>query len=125
MSVWEQVPTLSTTEALCLLAMDHLAADGRTSFDYVEVDEVAGVTGLSTSTAGAALRALRAKDLLAAGIAYLDVDRRGRDIARRRRRLLGHRSDFLRRGCRHSRLRRQTRRVGRRRRRRRRTVSDR
>ncbi len=84
MSVWEQVPTLSTTEALCLLAMAHLdgvGATGRASVDHIEVQEVAAVTGVSTSTAGAALRSLRAKDLLVK-VPYLAVDRRGRDIAR-------------------------------------------
>lgn len=83
MSVWEQVPTLSTTEGLCLLAMAHLEAGARraASPDYVTVDEVAAVTGVSTSTAGAALRSLRAKDLLVK-VPYLAVDRRGRDIAR-------------------------------------------
>lgn len=83
MSVWERVPTLSTTEALCLLAMAHLEAGARraASSEYVEVDEVAAVTGLSTSTAGAALRSLRAKDLVEK-VPYLAVDRRGRDIAR-------------------------------------------
>lgn len=81
--VWEQVPTLSTTEALCLLAMARLEAGARRAAapDYVEVQEVAAVTGLSTSTAGAALRSLRAKELLVK-VPYLAVDRRGRDIAR-------------------------------------------
>lgn len=81
--LWTVVPSLTTTEALCLLAMAHLETGGktRTSVDYVEVQEVADVTGVSTSTAGAALRSLRAKDLLVK-VAYLDLDRRGRDIAR-------------------------------------------
>lgn len=84
MSVWEQVPGLTTTEALCLLAMAHLEGVGgtaRASVDYIEVQEVAATTGISTSTTGAALRSLRAKDLLVK-VAYLDIDRRGRDIAR-------------------------------------------
>lgn len=57
---WALVPSLTTTEAVCLLALDHLEAGARraAAVDHVAVGEVAAVTGLTTSTAGAALRTL-------------------------------------------------------------------
>lgn len=83
MSVWERVPTLSTTEALCLLAMDHLEAGARraASPEYVRVDEVAAVTGLSVGTAGAALRQL-AKAGHLVSVPYLATASNGRPCAR-------------------------------------------
>ena len=58
--VWDAVATLTSTEALCLLAMHHLEAGARraASPEHVEVQEVAALTGTSTATAGAALRSL-------------------------------------------------------------------
>lgn len=81
MSVWERVPTLGTTEALCLLAMAHIEGATGYDMDCVEVQEVAAVTGLSTSTAGAALRQLAKAGLLTA-VPYLATASNGRPCAK-------------------------------------------
>jgi len=81
--VWGLVPTLTTTEALCLLALDHIEdtpSDGPV-FDCVAVDEVAATTGLSISTAGAALRTL-AKAGHLDPVPYLATASNGRPCAR-------------------------------------------
>lgn len=81
--VWDVVPSLSTTEAVCLLAMAHLEAGARRAAapDYVEVQEVAAVTGISTSTAGASLRQL-AKAGHLDSVPYLATASNGRPCAR-------------------------------------------
>ena len=83
MSVWERVPTLSTTEALCLLAMAHIEAAAPLGEvpEHIEVQKVAATTGLSTSTAGAALRQLAKADLLEA-VPYLATASNGRPCAK-------------------------------------------
>lgn len=83
MSVWERVPTLSTTEALCLLAMEHIEVDGENpeSLQCVEVQEVAATTGLSVGTAGAALRQLAKAGHLEA-VPYLATASNGRPCAK-------------------------------------------
>lgn len=78
--VWKVVPTLSTTEGLCLLAMAHIEDEGG-SPDYVEVSEVAAVTGVSASTAGAALRSLAKASHLEA-VPYLATASNGRPCAK-------------------------------------------
>lgn len=49
--LWGAVPGLSTTEALCLLAMGHLEAGARRAAapDHVAVDEVAAVTATASN----------------------------------------------------------------------------
>lgn len=81
--LWGAVPGLSTTEALCLLAMGHLEAGARRAAapDHVAVDEVAAVTGLTAATAGAALRHLAKAGHLAA-VPYLATASNGRPCAR-------------------------------------------
>ena len=44
--VWGLVPLLSSTEALCLLAMAHIDEEAPAPPEYVEVDQVAAATGL-------------------------------------------------------------------------------
>lgn len=80
---WGLVPTLTTTEALCLLALDHIEdtpTDGPV-LDCVAVDEVAATTGLSASTAGAALRSLAKASHLDA-VPYLATASNGRPCAK-------------------------------------------
>lgn len=80
--VWGLVPTLTTTEALCLLALDHIEENGdRTNRPCVAVDEVAAVTGVSISTTGAALRSL-AKAGHLDPVPYLATASNGRPCAR-------------------------------------------
>lgn len=81
--VWDLVPGRSATEALCLLAMHHLEAGGRSrvSVDHVEVQEVAALTGMATATAGAALRQL-AKAGHLEPVPYLATASNGRPCAR-------------------------------------------
>lgn len=72
--VWGLVPTL---------ALDRLEAGARRAAapDHVAVDEVAATTGLSTSTAGAALRSL-AKAGHLQPVPYLATASNGRPCAR-------------------------------------------
>ena len=81
MSVWEQVPTLSTTEALCLLAMERCEEVADVTQYCIEVQKVAAITGLSTSTAGAALRQLAKAGHLEA-VPYLTTASNGRPCAK-------------------------------------------
>lgn len=76
--VWGLVPTLTTTEALCLLALDHI---GPANDDYATVDGVAATAGLSTGTAGDALRKLAAHGHLDK-VPYLSETSNGRPCAR-------------------------------------------
>lgn len=80
---WKVIPTLTTTEAVCLLALDHIegASGGGPVFDHVEVAEVAATTGLSQSTAGAALRQLAKAGHIHA-VPYLATASNGRPCAR-------------------------------------------
>ena len=81
--VWGLVPTLTTTEALCLLALDRLEAGARraASPDHVTVDEVAATAGMSTGTAGDALRKLARHGHLDK-VPYLSEASNGRPVAR-------------------------------------------
>lgn len=81
--VWEQVPTLSTTEALCLLALDHIGPMVLKTGEpgWVTVDQVAATTGISIGTAGDALRKLAAHGHLEK-VPYLSETSNGRPCAR-------------------------------------------
>lgn len=83
--VWGLVPTLTTTEALCLLALHHIEAhpddEDPLALPHVEVQAVAATTGLSTSTAGASLRSL-AKAGHLQPVPYLATASNGRPCAR-------------------------------------------
>ena len=85
---WAIVPTLTPTVALCLLALHHLEAGARraASPDHVAVDEVAATVGLTTATAGAALRTLAKKGHLDQ-VSYIGQDRSGADCLRKGYRL--------------------------------------
>lgn len=79
--VWGLVPLLSSTEALCLLAMAHIDEEAPAPPEYVEVDQVAAATGLSVGTAGAALRQLAKAEHLEV-VPYLATASNGRPCAR-------------------------------------------
>lgn len=80
--VWERVPILSTSQALCLLALDRITGDERCEPDgRVTVEQVAATTGLSISTAGAALRQLAKAEHLVV-VPYLAPASNGRPCAR-------------------------------------------
>ncbi len=81
--VWDVVPSLSTTEALCLLAVDRcgpkILKSGKPG--WVTVDEVAATAGVSIGTAGDALRKLAAHGHLEK-VPYLSETSNGRPCAR-------------------------------------------
>lgn len=81
--LWDVVRSLTTTEAVCLLALDHIEEDGENplGLQYVEVQEVAAVTGLSASTVGAALRQLAKAEHVNA-VPYLATATNGRPCVR-------------------------------------------
>lgn len=80
--VWGLVPALTTTEALCLLALDHIEEmNASTILAYIPVDMVAATTGLSTGTAGDALRKL-ARHGHIDKVPYLSETSNGRPVAR-------------------------------------------
>lgn len=86
--LWDTVPGLTPTVALCLLAVEHAEATGQTHEavggrpPLVEVQTVAAVTGLSTPTAGAALRQLAKKEHLEQ-VSYIGMDKSGADCLRK------------------------------------------
>lgn len=85
--LWDTIPGLTPTTALCLLAVEHAEETGLTYQavggrpPLVEVQTVAAVTGLSTPTAGAALRSL-AKAGHLQPVPYLATASNGRPCAR-------------------------------------------
>lgn len=89
---WTVVPTLTPAAAICLLAVDHLEHVGTGLQErsdqkpFFEVGSVAATSGLSTATAGAALRAL-AKNEHLEQVSYIGVDRSGADCLRKGYRL--------------------------------------
>lgn len=89
---WAVVPALTPTVALCLLALDHLEHVGTGLQEradqkpFFEVGSVAATSGLSTATAGAALRTLAKKGHLEQ-VSYIGVDRSGADCLRKGYRL--------------------------------------
>lgn len=82
--VWDLVPKLTTTEAVCLLALarcEDVHDDLSEMKGYVAVDEVAATAGLSIGTAGDALRKLAAHGHLDK-VPYLSETSAGRPCAR-------------------------------------------
>lgn len=92
--LWDTIPGLTPTTALCLLAVEHAEETGLTYQavggrpPLVEVSTVAAVTGLSTATAGAALRQLAKKGHLVQ-VSYIGMDKSGADCLRKGYRLPG------------------------------------
>lgn len=82
-AVWSVVPTLTPTEALCLLAVDRCGPKTLKSGEpgWVTVDEVTATAGISHGTAGDALRKLAAHGHLEK-VPYLSEASNGRPCAR-------------------------------------------